>query len=139
MIREYDESGKVVWTYKLDLGDRNPSGGHGPEGHGDHCYSAYRLPSGNTLIGGGNNNRVLEVSPAGKIVWSIDQKELPGITLAWVTMLEALPNGDVIVDNCHAGPKLLSIAGKSHSGNRCGPWAGNVCPDVSRTAVFSGR
>jgi hypothetical protein len=112
MIREYDESGKVVWSYKLDLGDRKPSGGHGPEGHGDHCYSAYRLPSGNTLIGGGNNNRVLEVSPEGKIVWSIDQKELPGITLAWVTMLEVLPNGNIIIGNCHAteaNPQLIEV------------------------------
>ena len=104
-IREYDDNGAVIWSYKLDLGDRKPSGGHGPEGHGDHCYSAYRLPNGDTLIGGGNNNRVLEVDPAGKIVWSVDQKELPGITLAWVTMLTVLPNGDIVIGNCHAGPE----------------------------------
>jgi len=103
-VREYDDAGKVVWEYKLDLAGRPESPGHGPEGHGAHVYSAYRLPSGNTLIGGGNNNRVLEVDPSGKIVWSIDQKELPGITLAWVTMLEVLPNGNVIIGNCHAGP-----------------------------------
>jgi hypothetical protein len=112
MIREYDESGKVVWSYKLDLAGRSASLGHGPEGHGDHCYSAYRLPNGNTLIGGGNNNRVIEVSPDGRIVWSIDQKELPGITLAWVTMLEVLPNGNVIIGNCHAGkdnPQLIEV------------------------------
>jgi catechol 2,3-dioxygenase-like lactoylglutathione lyase family enzyme len=29
------------------------------------------------------------VTPEGKIVWSLDQKELPGITLAWVTTLRA--------------------------------------------------
>ncbi len=104
-VREYDENGKVVWTYKLDLAGRPQSPGHGPEGHGNHVYSAYRLPNGNTLIGGGNNNRVLEVTPAGQIVWSIDQKELLGITLAWVTMLEALPNGNVLIGNCHAGPE----------------------------------
>jgi hypothetical protein len=111
-IREYDDAGKVVWSYKLDLAGRPASPGHGPEGHGDHCYSAYRLPNGNTLIGGGNNNRVLEVSPEGRIVWSIDQKELPGITLAWVTMLEVLPSGNVIIGNCHAGnenPQLIEV------------------------------
>ncbi|MGC4004234.1 MAG: hypothetical protein QM811_14385 [Pirellulales bacterium] len=64
-----------------------------------------RLKNGNTLIGGGNNNRVLEVDPQGKIVWSVDQKELPGVTLAWVTMVQALPNGNVIIGNCHAGPE----------------------------------
>jgi hypothetical protein len=111
-VREYDENGKVVWSYKLELGDRKASGGHGVEGHGDHVYSAYRLPNGNTLIGGGNNNRVLEVDKAGKIVWSVDQKELPGITFAWITMLEALPNGNVIIGNCHAGkdnPQLIEV------------------------------
>jgi hypothetical protein len=104
-VREYDETGKVVWTYKLDLNGRPASPGHGPEGHGTAVYSAYRLPNGNTLIGGGNNNRVIEVAPEGIIVWGIDQKELPGITLAWVTMLQVLPSGNVVIGNCHAGPE----------------------------------
>ncbi|HEY3787902.1 MAG TPA: hypothetical protein VGL71_03560, partial [Urbifossiella sp.] len=103
-VREYDPSGKVVWEFKLDLAGRPRSGGHGPEGHGTEVFSALRLPNGHTMIGGGNNNRVLEVDDKGKVVWSIDQQELPGITLAWVTMLEVLPNGNVIVGNCHAGP-----------------------------------
>ena len=103
-VREYDPAGKVVWSYTLDLGGRPESGGHGVEGHGTSLYSAYRLENGHTLIGGGNNNRVLEVSPEGKIVWSVDQKELPGVTLAWVTMLHPQPNGNVIIGNCHAGP-----------------------------------
>lgn len=47
---------------------------------------------------------MLEVNKDGKVVWSIDQKELPGITLAWVTTLHVLPNGNLIVGNCHAGP-----------------------------------
>lgn len=103
-VREYDDTGKVVWEYALDLGGRPASNGHGPEGHGTSVYGALRLKDGNTVIAGGNNNRVLEVDPKGKIVWSIDQKELPGITLAWVTTLHALPNGNLIVGNCHAGP-----------------------------------
>ena len=103
-VREYDRAGKVVWTYSLDLGGRPRSDGHGPEGHGVEVFGAVRLKNGNTLIAGGNNNRVLEVAPEGKLVWSIDQRELPGITLAWVTTLHVLPNGNVIVGNCHAGP-----------------------------------
>jgi len=104
-IREYDPSGKVVWKYDLDLGGRPEAPGHGVEGHGNAVYGAVRLANGNTLIAGGNNNRVLEVNPAEKTVWSVDQKELPGIELAWVTTLQVLPNGNVIIGNCHAGPK----------------------------------
>ncbi|HJT78743.1 MAG TPA: hypothetical protein VJ739_16180, partial [Gemmataceae bacterium] len=58
----------------------------------------------NTLIAAGNGNRVIEVSPQGKVVWSIEHDELPGIRLAWVTTLQVLPDGNVIVGNCHAGP-----------------------------------
>jgi len=103
-IREYDGAGKVVWEYKLDLGGRPASPGHGPEGHGTEVFGAIRLPDGNTLIAGGNNNRILEVSPAGKIVWSIGHDELPGIRFAWMTTLHRLPNGNTIIGNCHAGP-----------------------------------
>src|SRR5207302_6961697 len=56
------------------------------------------------LIGGGNNNRVVEIDRTGKVVWSVDQKDLPGITLAWVTMVQVLPSGNVVIGNCHAGP-----------------------------------
>ena len=69
-VREYDAKGKVVWSYALDLGGRKRSDGHGPEGHGVEVFGAVRLANGNTLIAGGNNNRVLEVTPEKKIVWS---------------------------------------------------------------------
>ncbi|CAN5236500.1 PQQ-like beta-propeller repeat protein [soil metagenome] len=112
VVREYDPSGKIVWEYKLELNGRPRSNGHGPEGHGNEVFGAVRLSSGNTLIGGGNNNRVFEVDPAGKIVWQIDQKELPGITLAWVTTVQVLPNGNIVFGNCHAGaenPQLIEV------------------------------
>ena len=60
--------------------------------------------SRNTLIATGNGNRVIEVNPDGKVVWSIGHDELPGIRLAWVTTLQLLPNGNLIVGNCHGGP-----------------------------------
>jgi len=104
-VREYDEKGKMVWSYSLDLAGRPRSPGHGPEGHGTEVFGAIRLANGNTMIAGGNNNRVLEVNKDGTVVWSIDQKELPHITLAWVTTLHVLPNGNLIVGNCHAGPE----------------------------------
>ena len=102
VVREYDETGKVVWSYALDLNGREETPGH--DGHGTNVFGAIRLRNGDTLIAGGNNNRVLEVTPAGKIVWSVDYNELPGIRLYWVTTLEMLPNGHLVIGNTHAGP-----------------------------------
>jgi hypothetical protein len=101
-VREYDGKGKVVWSHVLDLNGRERTPGH--DGHGTEVYGAIRLKNGNTLIGGGNNNRVLEVSPDGKVVWSVDREELPGIRLFWVTTVAELPNGNRLIGNCHAGP-----------------------------------
>ena len=102
-VREYDANGKVVWTYVMDVGGGPVTAGH--EGHGVNVFGAIRLANGNTMIAGGNNNRVFEVNPEGKVVWSIEQNELPGITLTWTTTLHQLPNGNLIFGNAHAGPE----------------------------------
>jgi hypothetical protein len=102
-LREYDGNGKVVWTYVMDLNGQPRTPGH--DGHGTELFGVMRLPNGNTMIAGGNSNRVIEVNPAGKIVWSVEQTELPGIKLAWVTTLRLLANGNLIFGNTHAGPE----------------------------------
>jgi len=104
VVREYDSAGKVVWEYAVPLFGKEPKDGHGPEAFGNKCFSAVRLPSGNTLIGAGNGHSVLEVTPKKEIVWKIEQNDLPGITLGWVTTVEVLPNGNYVIGNCHAGP-----------------------------------
>jgi outer membrane protein assembly factor BamB len=104
-VREYDGlSSEVVWEYEVPLFGQSPKGGHGPEAFGNKCFSAVRLPNGNTLIATGNGHSVIEVTPRKDIVWKIQQNDLPKITLAWVTTLEVLPNGHYLVGNCHAGP-----------------------------------
>jgi hypothetical protein len=102
VVREYDPQGKVVWFYKLDLVGQPATPNH--DGHGINVFGAIRLPNGDTLIAGGNNNRVFEVTPEGKTVWSIERDELPGIHLCWITSLELLPNGHIVFGNTHAGP-----------------------------------
>lgn len=103
-VREYDGSGSVVWEYPVPLFDREPQPGHGVESFGNMVFSALRLPNGNTLIGTGNGHSVLEVTPDREIVWSLKQNDLGGIQLAWVTTLQVLPSGNIVIGNCHAGP-----------------------------------
>lgn len=104
-VREYNgQSGNVIWEYEVPLFGKQPKGGHGPEAFGNKCFAAVRLPNGHTLISTGNGHSVLEVTPEKQIVWKVEQHDLPGITLAWVTTLEVLPNGNYLIGNCHAGP-----------------------------------
>jgi outer membrane protein assembly factor BamB len=87
-VREYDRTGNVVWEYDV----------------GSKIYSAIRLPNGNTLVGCGDGHRVIEVSPQKSIVWEVRENDLSGIKLAWITMVDRLPNGNTWIVNCHAGP-----------------------------------
>ena len=104
-MREYDRSTKkVVWEYEVPLFGQKTKPGHGPEGFGNRLFAAIRLQNGNTLIATGNGHGVIEVSPEKKIIWRISQNDLPGIKLAWVTTLEILPSGNLVLGNCHAGP-----------------------------------
>lgn len=81
------QDGSIEWETKIDA-----------------IHDASVLSNGNTLIGAGNGHSVLEVTPDKKIVWKIEQNDLAGITLAWVTRVERLSNGNTLIGNCHAGP-----------------------------------
>lgn len=111
-IREYDRSGVVVWEYDIPIEWTDPQSGHVFRGDGDQVFSATRLENGNTLIGTGNGHSVIEVTPDGKIVWSVAGDELEGIHLAWVTTVQELSNGNIVIGNCHAGegqPQIVEI------------------------------
>jgi catechol 2,3-dioxygenase-like lactoylglutathione lyase family enzyme len=82
-IRELGPDGKAVRTIKVP---------------GDP-FVALRLPNGNTLIGCGDGHKVLEVDPADKVVWQLDEHELPGNPLRFVAGLQRLPNGNTVVCN----------------------------------------
>ncbi len=92
-IREYDREGTVVWEYAV----------------GSQLYSAIRLSNGNTLVGTGDGHRVIEVTKDKKTVWEINESDLEGVKLAWVTMVDRLPNGNTWIVNCHAGPNNPQI------------------------------
>ena len=112
VVREYDAKGAVVWQYEVPLFGKQPRGGHGIEAFGNQCYCALRLANGNTLLSTGNGHSVLEVTPQGQVAWKLEQDELPGIQLAWVTTLQQLPNGNVVIGNCHAeskNPQIIEV------------------------------
>ena len=105
-----------MWEYNIPLFGKPRKPGHGPDAFGNQVFGAVRLKNGNTLIATGNGHSVLEVTPDKKIVWQLHQNDLPKITLAWVTTLEVLPNGNYVIGNCHAGqgnPLLIEIEPKS--------------------------
>ena len=77
-VCEYDPQGKLL--------RRIPAPG-GP-------HSAVRLPGGNTLIACGDlrhKPQLIEVDPQGKIVWSVRDGDLPGISLKFMTGFQACP------------------------------------------------
>lgn len=111
-VREYDRQGKIIWEFDVPMFGKEPKGGHGPEAFGDSVFSAIRLKNGNTLIGTGNGHSVLEVTPEKEIVWKVEQNDLDDVTLAWVTTLQVLDNGNIVIGNCHAGkgqPQIVEI------------------------------
>lgn len=82
-VREVDPTGKVMWEYT------------GVENAGD----AQRLPNGNTLISCGTQKRVIEVTPDKKIAWEFNANDAPELNLTWVSSIQRLKNGNLIVGN----------------------------------------
>jgi hypothetical protein len=82
-VREVDPIGNVVWEYT------------GVENAGD----AQRLPNGNTLISCGTQKRVIEVTPDHKIVWEFGAKDAPELNITWVSSIQQLKNGNLLIGN----------------------------------------
>jgi hypothetical protein len=58
------------------------------------------LPNGNTLITDGNNNRILEVTPAGQIAWEYLTNTQPGsIAAPQPSRAVRLKNGHTLISN----------------------------------------
>ena len=83
VVREYDATGKPVWEFP----------------NVPNVFEALRLSNGNTLIGCGTDKRVIEVSPEKKIVWELTAADAPELNLTWITSLQVLKNGNIVVAN----------------------------------------
>jgi outer membrane protein assembly factor BamB len=82
-VREVDPSGKVVWEYS------------GVTNAGE----ALRLKNGNTLIACGTQKRVIEVTPEKRIAWEFNAADAPEANLTWISSLQVLSNGHLLIGN----------------------------------------
>jgi hypothetical protein len=81
MAREYSTDGKLMRTF--------PSG----------RFSAIRLKNGNTLLGCGDEHRLIEVDKDNKIVWELKQGDIPDVKLGFIAGIWALDNGNILLTN----------------------------------------
>jgi outer membrane protein assembly factor BamB len=81
--REYDSTGKTVWEYKNVPG----------------VWEALRLANGNTLLGGGDSKRVLEITPQGQIAWELNATDVPELGLTYIASVQVLKSGNLLVCN----------------------------------------
>ncbi|HTV48339.1 MAG TPA: hypothetical protein VMG59_07840 [Phycisphaerae bacterium] len=89
-VCEYAADGKtIIWSYPF----------HDP-------WAAIRLNNGDTLISGNQNRDVVEVNPAGQVVWQVTQADMPpGVVLRVIQEVDRLDNGDTVICNS-SGHKL---------------------------------
>ncbi len=90
---EIDAAGKIIRNF--------------PDGR----FVAERLENGNTLIACGDTHRIIEVDAEDKMVWSLEQNDLSGITIGFAAGVQRLPNGNTIFCNWggHGGTAGASI------------------------------
>jgi outer membrane protein assembly factor BamB len=82
-VREVDPDGKVVWEY---TGVTNTG-------------EARRLANGNTLICCGTQKRLIEVTPDKQIAWEFKAEDAPELNITWVSSVQQLKNGNLLVGN----------------------------------------
>lgn len=85
-VCEYDSVGKIVSEIPIKGGP----------------HSIIRLGNGNTIIACSDHNgepKVVEIDLRGKTVWQLMKDELPDIDLKFMTGMQFLPNGNLILTN----------------------------------------
>ncbi len=98
VMREYGPTGEIVREIPHKM-----------------AFSGIRLPSGNTLIAAGDTHQLQEIDANGKVVWEVNENDLPGNPLRFVAGLQRLPNGNTLICNWgghgHVGqqPQIVEI------------------------------
>lgn len=89
---EVDGTGKETWRYVVPKSDK---GGY-PAGT---VQDVLRLRNGNTLIACGTQARLLEVNPAGKVIWEFTGDGHPQLNFTNACSLQQLRDGSILVTN----------------------------------------
>ena len=63
------------------------------------CFEAIRLKNGHTLVSDGPACSITEFDKKGKEIWKISRADFPEIKMNWLTGIEELPNGNILVCN----------------------------------------
>lgn len=90
-VVEYNPDGSVLRTFPAEK-----------------PFYAIRLPDGHTLISEGDSHAFKEVDTEGKEVFRVNEKDLPGNQLLYVTSLQRLANGNTVVANWPGHNKALN-------------------------------
>ncbi|MCF7730793.1 MAG: aryl-sulfate sulfotransferase [Akkermansiaceae bacterium] len=91
-VTEVTREHKVVFQYKA------------AEQRGGGTYACQRLANGNTMIGENSTGKVLEVDPAGKVVFELQTSQATPGEHHNMRMARKLKNGNYLV--CHSGAHL---------------------------------
>ena len=98
VVREYSPKGEIVWEYKTP-----------DEPAESWPFTAIRLENGNTLINLTHGNHVVEVDPAGKVVWNLTNADLPTPLLKDPCGAQRLPNGNTVITSYGAGDQKVKL------------------------------
>ncbi|TFG22030.1 MAG: DUF1349 domain-containing protein [Promethearchaeota archaeon] len=95
-VVEVNPAGEIVWAYGPLIYDISED----PNNHtilwGPH--NSDRLSNGNTMIADSRNHRIIEVNPAGEIVWELNTSH---IDLLWPRDCDKLPNGNILITDSY--------------------------------------
>lgn len=92
-VTEVTRAKEVVFQYKS------------PSGHGDSTYACQRLANGNTMVAENATGKILEVTPKGEVVFSLQTAPFKEGDHHNLRMARKLESGHYLV--CHSGAKVV--------------------------------
>ena len=97
VIREFDADSKVIRTIKTDFFKSKG------------VSSIQELKNGNLLIGGGYGKNAIEIDKDERIVWSLEEKDIKGLTLGYVATAKRLANGNTLISLYHGSYAFFEV------------------------------